>query len=250
MSNKQRDHASLPPDPSTKEEDEYILGDPGVSAPDLLSTAGILPVGSVLQRRSSKGRGRAGNALPVIKVEPHVHQTFRYTRVGTGNNYAVTVGDLARAYVASASASTYRYVIRTFRLKRVTVRGSIGAVGGTNTVALRFVGQNTNEVRFLDNTLKIDENAMVSRTPPKMSLASFWHDVESAELATEVFSIEYFGTGELFVDVELEYLLDLDRYISFTLSGGTGLNVGGLYKGNLAGTATNGLVAIGGVRLA
>jgi len=157
---------------------------------------------------------------------------------------------LAKAYVAAATTTTYRYVIRTFRVKRVTVRGSLGAVGGANTVALRFVGQNTNEVRYLDNTLKIDENAMVSRTPPKMSLASFWHDVESADLATEVFSVEYFGTGELFVDVELEYLLDLDRYISYTLSGGTGLNLGGLYKGNLAGTATSGLVAIGGVRLA
>jgi len=246
-----RDHASLPPESiNTKDDDEYVLCEPGASAPDLLSTSGILPTGAVLQRRRNNGRGRAGNALPVIKVEPHVHQTFRYTRVGEANSYVVTVGDLARAYVAAATTSTYRYVIRTFRVKRVTVRGSLGAVGGANTVALRYIGQNTNEVRYLDNTLKIDENAMVSRIPPKMSLASFWHDVESADLATEVFSIEYFGTGELFVDVELEYLLDLDRYISFTLSGGTGLNLGGLYKGNLAGTATSGLVAIGGVRLA
>jgi len=190
-------------------------------------------------------RGAGANSVPVICLEPRVHHTFRYQRNDAGNFYSATVGDVARALVAAATTTTYRYIMRTFRIKRVTVRGSTGAIGTASTCSLRFLGANTNEMRYQDATLKPDDNCMVSRAPPRMSLASFWHDVESSTLSDALFEVEYFGTGFLFVDVALEFLIDVDRYVSFTLSGGTGLNLGGLYKGALA----NGLVATGGERL-
>jgi len=140
-------------------------------------------------------------------------------------------------------------MMRTFRIKRVTVRGTIGAVGNAATTSIRYVGQNTNEVRYLDNTLKIDENALVSRVPPRMSLASFWHDVESSTLSDELFEVEYYGDGQFYVDILLEYLLDVNRYITYTLTGGTALSAGGIYRGELKGTSTSGLIAQGGTRL-
>jgi hypothetical protein len=139
--------------------------------------------------------------------------------------------------------------MRTFKVQNVTIRGSNGSVGSSCSVGLRYLGENTRELKFLDNTLKIDENAMVSEKPPRFSLASFWHDVESATLSTPLLEIFYFGGGEFYVDLEIVYLIDVDRYISFTLSGGSGLNQGGLYKGNLSGTTSNGLLPTGGERL-
>jgi hypothetical protein len=252
MSIKKKDNAPVPESILMKEDDDYILPDPDDPPCGDMRAAmesSVLPRGMAMARRS-KGRGAgAGNSLPVINVEPHMHMTFRYERIGTGNTYPVTVGDLARCFVAAASGSTYRYMVRTFRVKHVTIRGSTGSVGEAASVSLRYVGQNTNEVRLLDQTIKIDNNAVVSRAPPRMSLASFWHDVESAELSTEVFDIVYFGSGQLYVDVSMEILLDVDRYISFTLSGGTGLATGGVYKGALSGTNTSGLAASGGTRL-
>jgi len=233
-----------------KNEDEYMVPDPELvmlAQPGI--SANVLPHGTKLARRGRGSARGAGNSLPVLNTEPHVHQTFRFKRAGTRNSYSITVGDLANVLVAAAGTSSYRYLMRTFRVKHVTIRGSTGAVGDSATVNLRFVGQNTNEIRYMDQTMKIDVNAMVSRTPPKMSLASFWHDVESAELSTEVFDIQYFGDGELFVDVTLEFLIDVDRYITFSLPGGTGLQAGGVYKGPLEGSNTDGLIAIGGTRL-
>jgi len=247
-----KDNANIPIAKSTpsKEDDEYVLPDPDATLGSSMPGLGdlVVPHGVQLTRRGRNAKG-ASNSLPVLNSEPHVHMTFRYKRVGTGGQYSVTVGDVASCIVAAASTSSYRYLMRTFRIKRVTLRGSSGLVGEDASIGLRFVGQNTNEIRIMDQTLKIDENAYVSRVPPKMSLASFWHDVESAELSTEVFSVNYFGTGEFYVDLAVEFLLDVDRYITYALSGGTALQTGGVYKGPLSGTDTDGLVAVGGVRL-
>jgi hypothetical protein len=248
---KMRDNANIPVAKSTpfKEDDEYVLPDPEAplgAMPGLSNL--VVPHGVQLTRRRRGARG-AGNSLPVLNSEPHVHMTFRYKRVGTGGEYSVTVGDVANCIVAAASTTSYRYIMRTFRIKHVTLRGSSGAVGDDASIGLRFVGQNTNEIRLMDQTLKIDENAYVSRAPPRMSLASFWHDVESSELSTEIFSVNYFGSGEFFVDMAIEFLIDVDRYITYALSGGTALQTGGIYKGPLSGTSTDGLVAVGGVRL-
>lgn len=202
---------------------------------------GIMSYGTRVRRR---GRG-SGNSLSLITLEPRVHHTFRYKRNNTANSYNVTVGDIAKAIVSAATTATYRYIIRTFRVKKVTIRGSLGTIGSSATVSLRYLGSNTNELRYQDNTMKIDNNATVTRAPPRFSLASFWHDVTSDSLDTELFQVGYFGDGEFFIDMQLEFLLDVDRYVNFTLTGGTALDVGGLYKGSLA----SGLVAIGGKRL-
>jgi hypothetical protein len=240
------------------EPDEYIppsipVGDEAaLSDPNLLGM--VMPRGTVMRGRANGGRARGGgkatsNSLPAIPVEPSVSTVFRYQRAGTANSYVITVGDIAKAVVAAASATTYRYMIRTFKIQCVTLRGSAGAVGSSAAVSLRYLGTNTSEQRILDNSSKIDVNAMVRRTPPRYSLASFWHDVESDTLSTPLIEVTYFGTGELFLDLALTYLIDVDRYIDFTLAGGTGLNNGGLYKGNLSGSLTNGLIPTGGQRL-
>lgn len=203
--------------------------------------AGIMSYGTRMRRR---GKG-SSNSLPILSLEPRVHHTFRYQRDNTANSYTVTVGDLAQAIVAAASANTYRYIMRTLRVKKVTVRGSTGTIGASSTVGLRYLGANTNEVRYQDVTMKIDNNASVCRAPPRFSLASFWHDVTSENLDVPLVELIYFGDGAFFVDVQLEFLIDVDRYVNFALAGGTALNPGGLYKGPLA----TGLVANGGVRL-
>jgi hypothetical protein len=202
----------------------------------------VVPYGVVYGRH----RGRMGtNSLPLLSLQPRQVFTFRYRRTDSTQQFDVSVGDLARSLVAAASSSTYRYIIRTFRIRHVTVRAAAAAIGEQANCSLQYLGQNTNEIEYRDYTMKIDENAMVSRPPPRMSLASYWHDVTNDSLDAPLFRIISFGGGELFVDVKLEYLTDVDRYVNFTLSGGTGLDPGGIYKGPLA----SGLEAIGGTRL-
>jgi hypothetical protein len=182
-----------------------------------------------------KNRSRQySNSLTVLSAEPHVHYTARYKRSDTGNVYNVDVAGIAKAIVASSTTTAYRPVIRCFRIKEVTVRGSTGAIGDSASVGLRFLGTNTNEINHIDDTMKVDVNAMVAKKPPTNSLASFWHDVVTEELNTLLFTVQYFGTGEFYVDVSIEFLIDVNRYVNYSLSGGTGLITGGVYRGDLS----------------
>lgn len=221
------------------ERDDFVGSVENLTMEDPLAHQ-VLQFGTRMRR---KQRG-SGNNVPLITLEPKVHHVFRYIRE-SGNTWNVDVGDVARAIVAAASATTYRYIMRTFRIKKVTIRGSIGAVGSQTTVSLRYLGANTNELRYQDSTFKVDSNAVVSRAPPKFSLASFWHDVTNDTLSTPLFELVFYGDGQCYIDVHLEFLIDVDRYVTFTLAGGTALNPGGLYKGSL----TTGLIAVGGTRL-
>jgi hypothetical protein len=188
-----------------------------------------------------KNRSRQySNSLTVLSAEPRVHYTARYKR-SSGNVYDVDIAGIAKAIVASSATTTYRPIIRAFRIKEVTVRGSTGAIGDSASVGLRYLGTNTNEINHIDDTMKIDVNAMVSKKPPMNSLASFWHDVVSEELNTKLFTVQYFGTGEFYVDMSFEFLIDVNRYVNYSLSGGTGLVTGGIYRGPLA----TGLDAVG-----
>ena len=189
-------------------------------------------------KTASKGRRRGGaasnmNSLAVISAEPHVSHVARYKRT-SGNVYDVDVSGFAKVLVAGATATAYRPCIRAFRIKEIAVRGSAGAVGDSASVGLRYLGTNTNEINYIDETMKIDNNAMVSRKPPRNSLASFWHDVVTEELSTQLVTIQYFGSGECFVDVHIEFLIDMNRYVNYSLSGGTGLSTGGIYRADLA----------------
>ena len=47
-------------------------------------------------------------------------------------------------------------------------------------------------------------------------------------------SVQYFGTGEFYVDVAIEFIMDVNRYVNYSLSGGSGLSTGGIYRGPLA----------------
>lgn len=221
------------------ERDEFVGSVENLT--DAPSAYQVLPFGTRMMRR----RG-AGNNIPLITLEPRVHHVFRYSRTSTNSSWTVDLQDVASAHVASASSNTYRFIMRTFRIKKVAVRGSIAAVGSQATVSLRFLGANTNEIRYQDATFKVDSNAMVVRKPPRFSLASFWHDVTDEALNTELFQIDSSGTGELYVDLHLEYLLDVDRYVNFAVSApNAGLNPGGLYKGSLG----TGLDPVGGTSL-
>jgi len=224
-------------------QDEFIGSVENLSASAPPSSFSVVPYGTVYGRRRAGG---GGNSLPLISLQPRQTHVFRYKRTNdAANSFTIDVGDVARALVSAASANSYRYIMRTFRVRHVTVRASALSVGATANCSLQYLGQNTNEITYRDNTIKIDENAMVSRSPPRFSLASFWHDVETDNLNTPLFEITSFGGGELFVDMKLEYLTDVDRYVPFTLSGGTALDPGGLYKGHLA----TDLEAEGGQRL-
>lgn len=187
--------------------------------------------------RMSKFKG--SNSLPTLPVEPTIHHTFRYQRV-SGNSYLVTTGDIVKCLTAAGSATQARPIFRTLRIKKVTVRGSCVA-GDTASVSLRYLGANTNEVGYMDQTMKIDVNACVARKPPNMSLASFWIDVDVTDLSTQLFVAQYFGSGEFFVDLQLEAIMDCTRYVNYSLVLGTGMTTGGIYAGDLA----TGLVPVG-----
>jgi hypothetical protein len=191
----------------------------------------VLPFGTSMARR--KGQTMM-NSLPVLRTEPYVVYTARYKRNGTTNVFNITIGGIARMLVASSATTTFRPVIRAFRIRKITVRGSTGAVGQTASVGLRYLGTNTNETNHIDDTMKIDENAMVGKAPPRFSIASFWHDIVSEELNTEMAAVQYFGTGSFYVDVKVDMLLDVNRYVNYSLSGGIGLITGGVYRGDLA----------------
>lgn len=224
---------------SNTERDEFVGSVENIT--DAPSAYQVYSFGTRMMRR----RG-AGNNIPLITLEPRVHHVFRYQKSGETSAWTVDLQNVAEAHVAASAANQYRFIMRTFRIKKVAVRGSIANVGSQATVSLRFLGANTNEIRYQDATFKVDSNAMVVRTPPRFSLASFWHDVTNEALATQLFQIDSSGTGELYVDLHLEYLLDVDRYINFSLSAPTGgLNSGGLYKGPLG----EGLIPVGGTSL-
>jgi hypothetical protein len=177
-------------------------------------------------------RTKGPNSLPTLPVEPTIHHTFRFQRV-SGNSYTVTSGDILKCLVAAGSATQVRPIFRTIRIKKVTVRGSCVA-GDTSSVSLRFLGSNTNEIGYMDQTMKIDVNACVARKPPNMSLASFWIDVDTSELTTQLFVTQYYGSGEFYVDLQLEAIMDCTRYINYSLNIGTGMISGGIYAGDLA----------------
>jgi hypothetical protein len=97
----------------------------------------------------------------------------------------------------------------------------------------------------MDQSLRIDHNACLSKKPPRFSIASFWHDV-TADTDNEVtlFKIESTVTnstdsptntlGATFIDIKLSAVFDIDRYIDYTISNnGLNLNAGGLYYGQI-----------------
>jgi hypothetical protein len=223
--------------PTNAVQDEFIgslpiLEDSPAHSPFL---GRVMEYGTRLTKKVNRRRGQARsmNSLAVLSAEPHVSYVARYKR-STGNVYDVDIGGFARMLVAAATATNYRPCIRAFRIREITVRGSTGAVGDSASVGLRYLGTNTNETNHIDDTMKIDVNAMVSKKPPRNSLAAFWHDVVTEELNTKLVTIQYFGSGECYVDVHLEVLLDVNRYVNFSLSGGSGLDVGGIYRADLS----------------
>jgi len=191
--------------------------------------------------RMTKGRrGRArgiSNGLPQTAANPSMHYNFRYIARGDGAT-SVRIADLAKAMVAASTADSYRYLFRTVKVDRVTIRAATGAIGGTAAVKLQFLGSNTNEIVHMDQTMRVDHNACISMKPPRLSLASFWHDVTSTtddEVALFRVSASTDESGVSYIDVSLSVVYDEARYINYTIqdSNLSGLNAGGLYYGKL-----------------
>lgn len=210
-------------------------------APPAFAVNNVIPFGTRVARKKKGG----SNSIPPLRAEPVFRHTFRYKRSGTGNTYDLTVGSLVRSIVAANTSTQFRPIFRTARIVKVAVRGSSGAIGNDAEVGLRFVGANTNEARIIDSTAKVDENAVVERAPPRMSLAGFWQDFESSEIDSKLAIITYFGTGELYVDLTIEAVMDVARYGTYSLGGGSGLIAGGIYLGNL----DTGLDPVGGTSI-
>lgn len=188
--------------------------------------------GKQVRRRNSN---YVPNSMPMLSAEPTIKHTFRYRRSDVGSLYNITLRDLTTMLVMGATNTTYRPVFRALRLLNVAVRGSIGAVGETSTVSIRYTGVgdfgNTNEQKYMDSTNKVDHNAMVHRKPPRMSLASFWHDPNDVSLGYTVFQVEYNGTGECYMDITIQAVLDLNVHVNFLLGSGTGIVPGRMYGG-------------------
>jgi hypothetical protein len=245
MSKILNDNITQQASPTQTEKDDFTgslenLGDPLQQSPYL---GRVMEYGSRASNvgRRRRGQVRSSNSLEVLPAEPHVSYTARYKRSGTGNVYNIDIAGFAKTVVASSATTTYRPCIRAFRIKEITVPGSTGAVGDSASVGLRYLGTNTNETLHIDDTMKIDVNAMVTRKPPRFSLASFWHDVVSEDINTPLVTVQYFGTGEFYVDVQLEFIIDVNRYVNYSLSGAVGLVTGGIYRGDL----TAGLEPVG-----
>lgn len=180
-----------------------------------------------------------GNGLPTLPANPSMTFTFRYVTSGSGSAI-VKISDLARSMVAANDNNAFRYLFRTIKLNRVTIRGSAGEVGSDCTVKLRWLGENTNEITHMDSTIRVDHNACLSLAPPRFSLASFWHDITSStDNEKELLFVSGNTTsniGVVYVDVNMRVIFDEERYIDYVIQNGglSGLNAGGLYYGNLS----------------
>jgi hypothetical protein len=170
------------------------------------------------------------NSLPMLPAEPTMRHTFRFRRADTASLYRVDLQDLYQVVVAASAPNYVRPIFRTFRVLNVVVRGSINAVGETATVSLRYEGTNTNQQKYMDSTNKVDVNAMVHRKPPPYSLASFWHDVRELDSAQVLFEVEYFGTGECYLDIQLQAVLDCNGDVNFSIPIGASNTSGRLYS--------------------
>jgi hypothetical protein len=186
--------------------------------------------------------GEARNGLPTLRANPTMGYIFRYRSSGDiaeDQAQQVKISDIARSMVAAVDGDSYRYLFRAVRLNKVTIRSAPGSIGGSASVGIQFRGENTNEVTIMDQSTRVDHNAIVSRTPPRLSLASFWHDITNTTDDEKVlFSIftNSSGTGISYVDMHVSVVFDEYRYINYIIQNNSlsGLNAGGLYYGNLS----------------
>lgn len=181
---------------------------------------------------------RGWGGLPNLPANPSMAYTFRYSTTDDGTA-VVTVADIARSMVAAAGEDKFRYIFRTVKVDRVSIRGMPGAIGGSSTVRLRWLGENTNEITHMASSMSIDRAATISLPPPKLSLASFWHDVTNLtddEKPLFTVTTENTSNGTCFVDLRLRVIFDEARYISYSIQNNTlsGLSDGGIYYGALA----------------
>jgi hypothetical protein len=253
------------------------------SAPKINASAGnMVPHGTVMMSRLTKTQGynnprgatprktkkqaqgqrrviEARNGLPTLRANPTMGYIFRYVTTGditAISGFTVKISDLARAMVVASASDAFRYLFRAVKLNRVTIRSAPGTIGGTASVGIQFRGENTNEVTIMDQSTRVDHNAMVSRTPPRLSLASFWHDVtNTTDDEKDLFAIysNNDGDGTTYVDVHLSVVFDENRYINYTTQNGTlsGLATGGTYYGNLStsGSASQQFTPVGRIAL-
>lgn len=231
------------PDPDEPEvKDNIVIDIPEVGAipRGFLGTAlSTVPYGVHLThggKRMKRSKG-ISNGLNTIAANPRLTYCFRYTATGDGAS-TVKVSDIARSMVAASTSTSYRYLFRTVKIHNVVIRGSCGVIGGSTTVSLKFLGDNTDETTYMDSTMKVDTNAIVARPPPKLSLASFWHDVTSNtdnEKALFKVSTKSTGNGVTYVDLHLTAVLDEERYIDYTIQNNVlSLDAGGIYYGRLS----------------
>lgn len=83
-----------------------------------------------------------------------------------------------------------------------------------------------------DTSVVLDDMAHVSRQPPRLSIASFWHHSDSADLALKLAWISV--AADSVIDMELEYVVDDTAVNSvYTFTGGSGMTTGVLYYGRI-----------------
>jgi hypothetical protein len=218
---------------------------------------GATPRKTKKQAQAQRRVIEARNGLPTLRANPTMGYIFRYVSTGdvTGG-IVIKISDLARSMVVASASDAFRYLFRAIKLNRVTVRSAPGTIGGTSNVGIQFRGENTNEVTIMDQSTRVDHNAMVSRIPPRLSLASFWHDVtNTTDDEKDLFSIYAHNTGDgtSYVDIHLSVVFDENRYINYTTQNGTlsGLAIGGTYYGNLStsGSASQQFTPVGRIAL-
>lgn len=220
---------------------------------------GATPRNNKKQAQAQRRVIEARNGLPTLRANPTMGYIFRYVSdgdIGALNGLTVKISDLARSMVAASDGDAFRYLFRAIRLNRVTIRSAPGTIGGTANVGIQFRGENTNEVTIMDQSTRVDHNAMVSREPPRLSLASFWHDVTNTTDDEKTLFAIYAnndGNGVTYVDVHLSVVFDENRYINYTIQNNSlsGLNRGGTYYGNLtaSGTSNQQFIPVGRIPL-
>lgn len=188
---------------------------------------------------------QSGNGLPMVSANPVMTFTFRFVCDRSDGGTDVKVSDLARMMVTASNNTSYRYLFRTIKIDNVSIRATPPDLGGSSQVTLQFLGANTNETKYMDQSLRIDHNACLSKKPPRFSIASFWHDVTtSTDNEVTLFKMQSFATntsdaptgtkGTTYVDIKLSAVFDIDRYIDYTISNNSlNLNAGGLYYGRI-----------------
>lgn len=206
-------------------------------------------------RRTKKKTGQRPQVLPQIEDQLTVGKTLRFITTGNNSSTSVSVSyrNLLDAWLIAGTATTGYQLFDFVKIRRVTVRAIPFASSAANaafqqsvTVGVEFPGLNVGRAgsgnQASNTAMGIDNVAMVSLKPSKLSASAMWQ-ASSDDNAFVVRATNADNTLSLgaVIDVELSYKNSADvspAALQSAIAVATAGNVyyGGIDGGRLAAT--------------